>query len=152
MSRVTRAGRLVRQRAAQAPAGGLRRLGLDISHRCRRRRFRARRERLALQAEHRGRALPCTSHGGHHWPPPDRAAPQQNTAGFTTTAQSPSADAEQVTAAFLRAWSSGAIGAAASLTDDPAAARAALTAYDQDLYLRQLTGTVVIGHLLQRSS
>jgi hypothetical protein len=69
--------------------------------------------------------------------------PQQNTAGFHPTAQSPSADAEQVTTAFLRAWSSGAIGAAASLTDDPAAARAALTAYDQDLYLRQLTGTVV---------
>jgi hypothetical protein len=74
---------------------------------------------------------------------PAAPLPQQNTAGFHTTAQSPSADAEQVTAAFLQAWSSGAIGAAASLTDDPAAARAALTSYDQDLYLRQLTGTVV---------
>jgi hypothetical protein len=80
---------------------------------------------------------------------PAAPLPQQNTAGFRTVTQSPtatqspSADAEQVTAAFLRAWSSGAIGAAASLTDDPAAARAALTAYHQDLYLRQLTGTVV---------
>src|ERR1700742_3135161 len=74
---------------------------------------------------------------------PAAPLPQQNTAGFHTAAQSPSADAEQVTAVFLRAWSSGAIGAAASLTDDPAAARAALTAYHQDLYLRQLTGTVV---------
>jgi transpeptidase family protein len=74
---------------------------------------------------------------------PTAPLPQQNTAGFHTTAQSPSADAEQVTTAFLQAWSGGAIGTAASLTDDPAAARAALTAYGQDLYLRQLTGTVV---------
>ena len=71
--------------------------------------------------------------------------PRQNTAGFHTTAQSPSEAAEQVTAAFLRAWSSGAVGTAASLTDDPAAAQAALTAYGQDLYLRQMTGTVVSG-------
>jgi Penicillin binding protein transpeptidase domain/NTF2-like N-terminal transpeptidase domain len=67
----------------------------------------------------------------------------QNTAGFHPTAQSPSGDAEQLTTAFLRAWSEGAIGEAADLTDDPAAARSALTAYGQDLYLRQLTGTVV---------
>ena len=77
--------------------------------------------------------------GLHSTAPP----PQQNTAGFHTTAHSPSEAAEQVTAAFLRAWSSGAVGTAASLTDDPAAAQAALTAYGQDLYLRQLTGTVV---------
>lgn len=69
--------------------------------------------------------------------------PPQDTAGFHPTGQSPSADAEQVTTAFLRAWSGGAIGAASSLTDDPAAARTALTAYAQDLHLRQLTGTVV---------
>jgi hypothetical protein len=68
--------------------------------------------------------------------------PQQNTAGFHPAAQSPSVDAVQVTTAFLQAWSRGAIGVAASLTDDPAAASAALTAYDQDLYLRQLSGTV----------
>ena len=71
------------------------------------------------------------------------APPTHNTAGFQATAQSPSGDAEQVTTAFLQAWSSGAIGQAAGLTDDPAAAQAALTAYAQDLYLRNLTGTVV---------
>ena len=71
--------------------------------------------------------------------------PQQNTAGLHSTAPSPSESAEQVTTAFLRAWSSGAVAAAASLTDAPAAAQAAFTAYRQDLYLRQLTGTVVSG-------
>jgi len=67
----------------------------------------------------------------------------QDTAGFHPTAQSASGDAEQVTTAFLRAWSNGAIGDAAGLTDDPAAAQAALTTYGQDLYLRKLTGAVV---------
>jgi hypothetical protein len=71
------------------------------------------------------------------------APPKQNNAGFHPTAQSPSGDAEQVTTAFLRAWSNGAIGEAAGLTDDPAAAQAALTAYGHDLYLRKLAGTVV---------
>jgi hypothetical protein len=71
------------------------------------------------------------------------ATREQSTAGFHTTARSPSAGAEQVTTAFLRAWSSGAISAAAGLTDNPAAAQAALTAYGQDLYLRKLAGTVV---------
>ena len=71
------------------------------------------------------------------------AARKQDTAGFHPAGQSPSGDAEQVTTAFLRAWSSDAIGEAAGMTDDPAAARAALTAYGQDLYLRKLTGTVV---------
>jgi hypothetical protein len=69
--------------------------------------------------------------------------PQQNTAGLQAAAPSPSEDAEQVTTAFLLAWSNGAIGTAAGLTDNPAAARAALTAYHQDLYLRQLAGTVL---------
>jgi hypothetical protein len=73
---------------------------------------------------------------------PTAPAPPRNTAGFRPTGQSPSQDAQQVTAAFLRAWSSGAIGAAAGLTDDPAAASPALTDYGQDLFLRQLTGTV----------
>lgn len=75
----------------------------------------------------------------------------QPTAGFRPSArgasgesdQVASADAEQVTTAFLRAWSSGAVGSAADLTDNPAAAQAALTAYIQDLHLRKLTGTVV---------
>jgi hypothetical protein len=89
--------------------------------------------------------------GSHPTAPPTRgtaglhssAPPTPNTAGLRATAQSPSVDAEQVTTAFLRAWSDRAIGEAAGLTDDPAAARAALTAYAQDLYLRNLTGTVV---------
>ena len=68
---------------------------------------------------------------------------QADNASFQPTAQSPSGDAEQVTTAFLLAWSNGAIGEAADLTDDPAAARAALTAYGQDLYLKKLTGTVL---------
>jgi hypothetical protein len=51
-------------------------------------------------------------------------------------------DAEQVAAAFLRAWTSGDIAAAAGLTDDPSAARAALTAYGQDLNLRKLAARV----------
>ena len=82
-----------------------------------------------------------------------RAAPGRGTAGGSESAAalpttaSPAAassrpDAEQVTAAFLQAWSSGDIGKAAGLTDDPAAARAALTAYGRDLNLRRLTGTV----------
>jgi hypothetical protein len=74
---------------------------------------------------------------------PPAAPGAQNTTGFHPTAQSPSGDAEQVTTAFLLAWSDGAIGEAAGLTDDPAAARAGLTAYAQDLYVRKLTGAVV---------
>jgi hypothetical protein len=70
-------------------------------------------------------------------------SPRQNTAGFQPAAQSPLGDAEQVTNAFLQAWSNGAIGEAADLTDDPAAASAVLTAYAQDLHLRKLSGTVV---------
>jgi transpeptidase family protein len=66
-----------------------------------------------------------------------------DTAGFHPTAQSAAGDAEQVTTAFLRAWSAGAIGAAADLTNNPAAAWAALTAYGHDLYLQRLAGTVV---------
>jgi len=84
-------------------------------------------------------APPTRSTAGFH----STAPPTQNTAGFQPTAQSPAGDAEQVTTAFLRAWSSGAVGEAAGLTDDPAAAQAALTAYVKDLYLRNLTGTVV---------
>src|SRR6185437_13295852 len=75
-------------------------------------------------------------------PRPAAPLPQQHTAGVHSAAP-PSEGAEQVTLAFLQAWSGGAIGAAAGLTDNPAAASAALTAYGQDLYLRQLTGTLV---------
>jgi hypothetical protein len=65
-----------------------------------------------------------------------------NTAGFHPTAKSPSGDAEQLVTAFLRAWSSGNLGEAASLTDDPLDAQDALTAYRQGLNLRKLTGAV----------
>ena len=65
-----------------------------------------------------------------------------NTAGFHSTAQSPSADAERIAAAFLRAWSGGDLGEAGDLTDDPADAQEALAAYRQGLNLRRLTCTV----------
>jgi hypothetical protein len=74
--------------------------------------------------------------------PAPAASPRLNTAGFQPSAQSPLGAATQITTAFLQAWSSGAIGAAADLTDNPAAAQAALTAYAQGLYLRKLAGTV----------
>jgi hypothetical protein len=70
---------------------------------------------------------------------PGKASP---TAGFHPTAKSPSGDAEQLVTAFLRAWSSGNLGEAASLTDDPLDAQDALTAYRQGLNLRKLTGAV----------
>jgi len=73
------------------------------------------------------------------------ALPRQqskNTAGFHPTADSPSADAMQIATTFLRAWSSGNLREAAGLTDDPAVALDALTAYRQSLNLRKLTGTV----------
>jgi hypothetical protein len=65
-----------------------------------------------------------------------------NTAGFHPTAKSPSGDAEQIVTAFLRAWSSGNLGEAAGLTDDPGDAQDALIAYRQGLNLRKLTGAV----------
>jgi Penicillin binding protein transpeptidase domain len=71
---------------------------------------------------------------------PGKGSP--NTAGFHPTAKSPSGDAEQLVTAFLRAWSSGNLGEAASLTDDPLDAQDALTAYRQGLNLRKLTGAV----------
>jgi Penicillin binding protein transpeptidase domain len=71
---------------------------------------------------------------------PGKGSP--DTAGFHPTAKSPSADAKQLVTAFLRAWSSGNLGEAANLTDDPLDAEDALTAYRQGLNLRKLTGTV----------
>ncbi len=67
----------------------------------------------------------------------------QVAAGFHATAASPAGDAGQVASDFLQAWSAGAIGQAANLTDNPAAAQAALTAYGRDLNLRKLTAAVV---------
>jgi hypothetical protein len=73
---------------------------------------------------------------------PSGDAEQKNTAGFHPTAHSPSGDAEQIATTFLRAWSSGNLGEAAGLTDDPTDAQEALTGYRQGLHLRKLTGTV----------
>lgn len=53
-----------------------------------------------------------------------------------TTAQQ---DGEQVAAAFLAAWRTGALARAANYTNHPAAAQAALAAYAKDLRLRKMT-------------
>src|SRR3984957_12176659 len=90
-----------------------------------------------------GSLTTAPSEGGTANLHPTAPLPQQETAGFHTAAQSPSAAAQQVATAFLQAWSRGAIDAAAGMTDNPAAASATLNAYEQDLYLRQLTGTIV---------
>jgi hypothetical protein len=86
---------------------------------------------------------PAASSGKHTPGLAATATRTQNTAGFHATAATPAADAEQLASGFLRAWSAGAIGTAANLTDDPAAAQTALTAYGQDLNLRKLTAAVV---------
>jgi hypothetical protein len=65
-----------------------------------------------------------------------------STAGFRTTARSPSGDAEQIATVFLQAWSGGNLGKAAGLTDDPADAQTTLTGYRQGLNLRKLTAIV----------
>jgi hypothetical protein len=69
-----------------------------------------------------------------------KVIPGENPVGFQPTAGSAGGDAEQLTNAFLQAWGSGDIAKAAGYTDDPAAAKAALTAYGTDLHLRKLTG------------
>ncbi len=60
------------------------------------------------------------------------------TTGFVPTASTPGQDAQQTATAFLRAWQSGNLAQAASYTDHPAAAQAALAAYQKDLHLRKL--------------
>jgi hypothetical protein len=59
--------------------------------------------------------------------------------GFVPTGSSPGQDAQQITAAFLTAWQGGDIAKAASYTDDPAAAQAALTSYGKNLGLRSFS-------------
>ena len=61
--------------------------------------------------------------------------------GFVPTGTTPGQDAQQITAAFLTAWQDGDIAKAASLTDDPAAARAALAVYGKHLGLRRFSLT-----------
>src|ERR1700733_10772346 len=67
---------------------------------------------------------------------PTEPAPQGPAGSPPKGHQSPE-DKWQLTTAFMRSWSRAAIGAAASLTDDPAAARSALSAYGRDLHLRR---------------
>jgi hypothetical protein len=62
--------------------------------------------------------------------------------GFVPTAgSSPEQGGEQITTAFLSAWGAGNLGLAASYTDSPQAAEAALAAYRDGLHLGTLTGS-----------
>ena len=64
-----------------------------------------------------------------------------NTTGFVPTGSSPDQDAQQITSAFLQAWTAGDLGQAARYTDHPAAAQAALATYRRYLHLSKLTAT-----------
>ncbi|WP_232425321.1 penicillin-binding transpeptidase domain-containing protein [Pseudofrankia inefficax] len=61
--------------------------------------------------------------------------------GFVPTGTSPEQDGEQLTTAFLTAWGAGNLGLAASYTDSPQAAEAALAAYRDGLHLGTLRGS-----------
>ncbi|WP_232794228.1 penicillin-binding transpeptidase domain-containing protein [Pseudofrankia saprophytica] len=61
--------------------------------------------------------------------------------GFVPTGASPEQDGEQITTAFLNAWGAGSLGLAASYTDSPQAAEAALAAYRAGLHLGTLSGS-----------
>jgi hypothetical protein len=62
--------------------------------------------------------------------------------GFHPTATQPALAARQTAEAFLTAWKTGQVRKAASYTNHPSAAAAALTAYHDDLNLRGLRMTV----------
>jgi Penicillin binding protein transpeptidase domain/NTF2-like N-terminal transpeptidase domain len=68
-----------------------------------------------------------------------------NTGGFHPTVTTPAQAARQTAEAFLAAWEAGHIQKAASYTDHPVAAAAALTSYRDGLHLRAL-------HLAVRSA
>ena len=63
------------------------------------------------------------------------------TTGFVPSGSTPAQDAAQITTAFLQAWQSGDYAQAGNYTDQPAAARAALTANTKYLNLKKMTGT-----------
>jgi hypothetical protein len=65
-----------------------------------------------------------------------------HTTGFIPTGTTPSQDAQEITAAFIKAWKAGELDTAARLTDHHVAAQAALTTYDKYLHLRKLSGSV----------
>ena len=71
----------------------------------------------------------------------DSGPPPPAAVGITPSNTDPAAAAEQTAQAFLTAWQGGDIGGAARLTDSPAAATAALTAYRDDLHVSKLTAT-----------
>jgi hypothetical protein len=60
------------------------------------------------------------------------------TTGYLPTGSSDGQDAQQTARAFLRAWDAGHLQQAANYTDHPAAAKAALTAFQTYLHLRKL--------------
>lgn len=61
-----------------------------------------------------------------------------NSAGFQPTSAKPAVAARQTAEAFLAAWKNGHVRKAASYTDHPAAAAAALTSYGRGLHLHAL--------------
>ncbi|MBL7495273.1 penicillin-binding protein [Frankia sp. CNm7] len=61
--------------------------------------------------------------------------------GFVPTGATPEENGQQIATAFLRAWGAGSIELAASYTDSPQAAEAALAAYREGLHLRTLSGS-----------
>jgi hypothetical protein len=68
--------------------------------------------------------------------------PSKRTPGFHPTATQPALAARQTAEAFLTAWKDGQVRTAASYTDHPAAAKAALTSYREGLNLHALHLTV----------
>ena len=64
-----------------------------------------------------------------------------HTTGFVPTGSTPAQDAQEITAAFLKAWKAGDLDTAARLTDHHVAAQAALATYDKYLHLRKLSGS-----------
>ena len=64
---------------------------------------------------------------------PAKTVPKVPTVGFAVATNAGASPATQTGAAFLAAWQDGAFEVAANITDDPAAALAALKAYDKNL-------------------
>ena len=64
-----------------------------------------------------------------------------HTTGFVPTGSTPAQDAQEITAAFLKAWKAGELDTAARLTDHHVAAQAALGTYAKYLHLRKLSGS-----------
>jgi hypothetical protein len=70
-----------------------------------------------------------------------RSGPSAPVKGFVPTGTSAQQDSEQIATAFLTAWQQRDYAKAASYTDNPAAAQAALAAYGAHLGLTHLTAT-----------